>query len=202
MRGAVVVHRPATVDVIEIPPVAWVDELPASRALNIPALDLPRPLLAQAAMSSPVLAVMLRVDRLGLAMTEAEAVTARLRDEVRLAVRFGALSVGAARHRTSGREIPGRGSQTRTWLLTDAPDVVRDAVLLATHETAANAMRHGEPESPVSISANQDEAGGFTIEVITHGAWKEPEPGHNGRALALMTELMAEGRDSHARSYA
>ena len=80
-----------------------------------------------------------------------------------------------------------------SWLeLTDATAVVRDAVLLATHEAAANAMRHGEPESPVSISANQDEAGGFTVEVINHGAWKEPEPDHNGRGLAMMIELMSE----------
>ena len=79
------------------------------------------------------------------------------------------------------------------WLgLTDATAAVRDAVLLATHEAAANALEHGEPETPVSISASQDETGGFTIDVTSLGPWKEPEPGHNGRGLAMMNELMSD----------
>jgi len=80
-----------------------------------------------------------------------------------------------------------------SWLgRTDATAVVRDAVLLATHEAAANAMKHGQPESPVSISASRDEAGGFTVEVTNLGGWKEPDLGHHGRGLALMSELMSE----------
>jgi anti-sigma regulatory factor (Ser/Thr protein kinase) len=80
-----------------------------------------------------------------------------------------------------------------SWLeLTDAKADVRDAVLLATHEAAANAMAHGQPKSPVSISASQDQAGGFTIEVTNLGAWKEPELGHDGRGLVVMNELMSE----------
>ena len=80
-----------------------------------------------------------------------------------------------------------------SWLeLTDATAHVRDAVLLATHEAAANAIEHGQPESPVSISATQDEAGGFTVEVTNLGGWVEPEPGHDGRGLAMMSELMSE----------
>jgi anti-sigma regulatory factor (Ser/Thr protein kinase) len=80
-----------------------------------------------------------------------------------------------------------------SWLgLTDATAVVRDAVLLATHEAAANAMKHGQPESPVSIAASQDEAGGFTVEVTNLGEWKEPDPGHHGRGLLVMSELMSE----------
>ena len=79
-----------------------------------------------------------------------------------------------------------------SWLgQTDATAVVRDAVLLATHEAAANAMAHGQPESPVDISASQDEAGGFTVEVTNLGGWKEPEPGHDGRGLSMMNELMS-----------
>ncbi len=79
------------------------------------------------------------------------------------------------------------------WLgLTDATTVVRDAVLLATHEAAANAMKHGQPESPVNISATQDEAGGFTVEITNLGGWKEPEAGHHGRGLSMMNELMSE----------
>ena len=82
-----------------------------------------------------------------------------------------------------------------SWLeLTDATEVVRDAVLLATHEAAANAIAHGESQSPVSISASQDEAGDFTVEVINYGPWKAPAAGHHGRGLAMMNELMAEVR--------
>ena len=80
-----------------------------------------------------------------------------------------------------------------SWLgRTDATAAVRDAVLLATHEAAANAMKHGQQESPVSISASHDEAGGFAVEVTNLGGWKEPDPGHHGRGLALMSELMSE----------
>ena len=80
-----------------------------------------------------------------------------------------------------------------SWLeLTDATEDVRGAVLLATHEAAANAMAHGEPESPVNISASQDEAGGFTVEVANLGGWKEPEPGKVGRGLSVMNELMSD----------
>ena len=70
------------------------------------------------------------------------------------------------------------------------PDV-RDAVLLAAHEATANAMAHGQPESPVDITASQDESGDFTIEVTNLGAWNEPDPGHDGRGLTLMRGLMS-----------
>jgi anti-sigma regulatory factor (Ser/Thr protein kinase) len=92
-------------------------------------------------------------------------------------------------------ELRGMRRLLTSWLeLTDATEDVRGAVLLATHEAAANAMTHGERESPVSISASQDEAGGFTVEVINYGPWKEPAAGHNGRGLAMMNELMSEVR--------
>jgi hypothetical protein len=44
----------------------------------------------------------------------------------------------------------------------------------------------------VSISASQDQAGDFTVEVINYGAWKEPGAGHNGHGLVMMSELMSE----------
>ena len=79
-----------------------------------------------------------------------------------------------------------------SWLeRTDATDDVRGAVLLATHEAAANAMTHGERDSPVRVSASQDEAGRFNVEITSHGPWKAPAAGHNGRGLAMMSELMA-----------
>ena len=82
-----------------------------------------------------------------------------------------------------------------SWLeLTDATEDVRGAVLLATHEAAANAMTHGERDSPVSVSASQDEAGRFTVEVINHGPWKEPAADHTGHGLKMMNELMSEVR--------
>ena len=90
-------------------------------------------------------------------------------------------------------ELRGMRRSLTAWLgLTDATAVVRDAVLLATHEAAANAMKHGEAESPVSISASQDQAGGFTVDVTNLGAWKEPAAGQKGRGLAMMTELMSD----------
>ena len=90
-------------------------------------------------------------------------------------------------------ELRGMRDLLRSWLeLTAAPADTRDAVLLATHEAAANAMTHGDPGSPVSISASQDEAGGFTVEVTNHGGWKEPEPGHPGRGMAMMADLMSD----------
>lgn len=90
-------------------------------------------------------------------------------------------------------ELRGMRRSLTSWLeLTDATAAVRDAVLLATNEAAANAMAHGKPESPVSISASQGEAGGFTVEVTNLGGWREPELGHDGRGLSMMTELMSE----------
>lgn len=79
----------------------------------------------------------------------------------------------------------------RSWLeRTTATARTRDAVLLATHEAAANAIVHGHPGGAISVSARQDEAGGFAIEVANVGGWTEPEEGHSGRGLALMRELM------------
>ena len=37
--------------------------------------------------------------------------------------------------------------------------------MLATHEAAANAMEHGQPESPVTVTASQCDDGGFIVEV-------------------------------------
>ena len=74
----------------------------------------------------------------------------------------------------------------------DASADVRGAVMLATHEAAANAMAHGEPEGPVTVSACQDDDGNFTVEVTNHGGWREPNPGHHGRGLLMMNDLMSD----------
>jgi anti-sigma regulatory factor (Ser/Thr protein kinase) len=79
------------------------------------------------------------------------------------------------------------------WLeQTDTSADVREAVMLATHEAAANAISHGEPEAPVTVSAVQDDDGSFTVEVTNHGGWKQPKRGRNGRGLLLITQLMAD----------
>jgi anti-sigma regulatory factor (Ser/Thr protein kinase) len=79
------------------------------------------------------------------------------------------------------------------WLdLAGSSSDVRDSILLATHEAAANAMVHGEAERPVTVSASENEDGGFTVDVTNHGRWKERQPGHNGRGFPMMVQLMPE----------
>ena len=82
-----------------------------------------------------------------------------------------------------------------SWLkLKNASADVQDAVTLATHEAAANAIAHGVPDAPVTVLANQADDGSFTIEVINHGGWKESNPAHHGGGVGLMMmrELMSE----------
>ena len=67
---------------------------------------------------------------------------------------------------------------------------MQGAVMLATHEAAANGMRHGKADSPVMVSAHQDDDGSFSVEVTNHGGWKEPEPGNRRGGLVIMNELM------------
>ena len=103
------------------------------------------------------------------------------------------MAVFAATLQRGPTELRGLRHSLTSWLeLTDATAVVRDAILLATHEAAANAMVHGRPEGPVNISASQDEAGSFTVEVANLGGWKEPEPGNVGRGLSVMNDLMSD----------
>ena len=90
-------------------------------------------------------------------------------------------------------ELRGLRHLLAAWLeqMNATADVQR-AVMLATHEATANAMAHGEPEGPVTVSATQDDDGSFTVEVTNHGGWKEPDPGHNGRGLMMMHHLMTD----------
>ena len=90
-------------------------------------------------------------------------------------------------------ELRGLRHSLISWLeqLNTSADM-RDAVTLATHEAAANAISHGEPKGPVTVSASQDDDGSFTVEVTNHGGWKQPKPGHEGRGLVMMTELMSD----------
>ena len=90
-------------------------------------------------------------------------------------------------------ELRGLRHLLASWLeLNNASADVRGAVMLATHEAAANAIVHGEPEGPVTVSARQDDDGAFTVEVTNHGGWKESSPGHHGYGLRMMNELMSD----------
>lgn len=90
-------------------------------------------------------------------------------------------------------ELRGLRQSLISWLeQKNASAEVQGAVMLATHEAAANAMQHGEPERPVTVSAHQDVDGTFSVEVTNHGGWKEPEPGRRGGGLLLMNELMSD----------
>ena len=90
-------------------------------------------------------------------------------------------------------ELRGLRHSLISWLQQmNASADVQDAVMLATHEAAANAMQHGEHERPVTVSANQEVDGSFSVEVTNHGGWKEPEPGHHGGGLLMMKELMSD----------
>jgi anti-sigma regulatory factor (Ser/Thr protein kinase) len=40
----------------------------------------------------------------------------------------------------------------------------------------------------VTVTARQDDDGGFTVEVTNHAGWKD----HNGRGTTIITELMSE----------
>ena len=92
-------------------------------------------------------------------------------------------------------ELRGLRHSLVSWLkLKNASADVQDAVTLATHEAASNAIAHGEPKASVTVSASQADDGSFTIEVINHGSWKESNPEHHGGGLGLkmMSELMSE----------
>jgi anti-sigma regulatory factor (Ser/Thr protein kinase) len=91
----------------------------------------------------------------------------------------------------------------RSWLeLTNATARTCDSVVLATHEAAANAMVHGQEGGPVTVSARQNEAGDFTVEVSNLGAWAEPEECKRDHGLGMMRALMGEVEihtDTHVR---
>ena len=73
------------------------------------------------------------------------------------------------------------------------PAEVRDDVILATHEAAANAIEHAELGSEVTVKGVQDE-GSVLVIVTNNGVWKRPRSSDEmrGRGLALMQALMSE----------
>ena len=81
-----------------------------------------------------------------------------------------------------------------SWLeLAGVPAEARKPIVLATHEAAANAIEHGEAGSDVTVTAEPEAGGGFTVLVRNDGGWKEPsEREGRGRGLVLMRELMSD----------
>ena len=70
---------------------------------------------------------------------------------------------------------------------------VRDEIILATHEAAANAIEHARPGSEVTVRAARD-ADKVLVVVTNSGEWKEPRfvDDRRGRGLALMKRLMSD----------
>ena len=70
---------------------------------------------------------------------------------------------------------------------------VRDEIILATHEAAANAIEHARSGSEVTVRAVRD-ADKVIVVVTNSGGWKEPRSvdDRRGRGLALMKQLMSD----------
>ena len=70
---------------------------------------------------------------------------------------------------------------------------VRDEIILATHEAAANAIEHARRGSEVTVRGVRD-ADKVIIVVANSGEWKEPRSldEMRGRGLILMKQLMSD----------
>jgi anti-sigma regulatory factor (Ser/Thr protein kinase) len=84
--------------------------------------------------------------------------------------------------------------QLAAWLeQMSVSEAIRDDVILATHEAAANAIEHAELGSEVTVKGVHDE-GSVLVIVTNSGVWKRPRSTDElrGRGLALMQALMSE----------
>src|SRR5687768_8642435 len=90
--------------------------------------------------------------------------------------------------------LRGLRSELAAWLarIQVAGDV-RDEIILATHEAAANAIEHARRGSEVAVRAVRD-ADKVIIVVTNSGRWKEPRSldEMRGRGLTLMKQLMSD----------
>jgi serine/threonine-protein kinase RsbW len=83
--------------------------------------------------------------------------------------------------------------QLAVWLeQVGVTDEVRNDVILATHEAAANAIEHAQFSTEVTVSLVHDE-GKLLVIVTNRGVWKRPRSTDytRGRGLALMQALMS-----------
>ena len=72
-------------------------------------------------------------------------------------------------------------------------DDVRDEIILATHEAAANAIEHAQMGTEVIVRGVRDDHK-VLIVISNAGAWKEPRSLEEmrGRGLTLMKQLMSD----------
>ena len=81
-----------------------------------------------------------------------------------------------------------------TWLRkVGVTDEIRDEVILATHEAAANAIEHADPDTEVTVRAVQSD-GKIIIHVVNRGRWTPPRSPEEmrGRGLSLIEKLMSD----------
>ncbi|MGI8972690.1 MAG: ATP-binding protein [Gaiella sp.] len=80
------------------------------------------------------------------------------------------------------------------WLETEGcDDETRKAIVLATHEAAANAIEHSQTNSEITVRARTDD-GLIVLEVSDHGQWKHEPPDFDqrGRGLMMISRLVDE----------
>ena len=90
-------------------------------------------------------------------------------------------------------QLRGLRHSLTTWFESEGvPEQCRDSLMLATHEAAANAIKHGEVDRPVRVSVTHG-AESLTVVVRNAPRWGEPAPKSPG-GLGMMRELMTEVR--------
>ena len=84
--------------------------------------------------------------------------------------------------------------ELKAWLVSvQVVGDVKDEIILATHEAAANAIEHARTGSEVTVRAVRD-ADKVMVVVINTGGWKQPRSldEMRGRGLILMKQLMSD----------
>ena len=90
--------------------------------------------------------------------------------------------------------LRGMRRELATWLASvRVVGDVRDEIILATHEAAANAIEHARPGSEVTVRAVRD-ADKVIVVVTNSGGWKPPRSLEEmrGRGLILMKQVMSD----------
>lgn len=91
-------------------------------------------------------------------------------------------------------QLQGLRLSLRTWFESEGvPERCRDQLIIATHEAAANAIKHGEVDRPVRVTATHG-AEHLTVVVRNDPRWGERAPNPVRGGLAMMRELVSEVR--------
>lgn len=94
-------------------------------------------------------------------------------------------------------QLRGLRHSLAAWLENEAVSAAsRDPIVIATHEAAANAIKHGELDLPVTVTATHDPGDNLTVVVRNEPKWRESEPEFGRRGLSMMRELMSEVRST------